>query len=69
MVETNFSKIKFDGNESTAESLYKGFEPLTGDDVADTVVYATNLPQNIQIAELTVMPTCQTSGTVVYKKG
>lgn len=67
MVETNFSKVRFQGDEDKANHVYDGFEALRGEDVANTVIYATNLPDNVQIAELTVMPTCQASGTVIHR--
>ncbi len=67
MVETNFSVVRL-GDKEKADSVYKGIEALTADDVADTVIYATNLPQNVQISEITLMPNHQASGTVVYKE-
>ena len=66
LVETNFSVVRF-GDKNKADNAYKGIEPLTGDDVAETVVYATNLPLNMQIGELTLMPNKQATGTNVYK--
>ena len=68
LVETNFSLTRFHGNKEKADKVYEGIQPLSGDDVADVVYYATSVPQHIQIAEIMVMPTNQASGTVIYKK-
>ncbi len=67
MVETNFSVVRL-GDKEKADNVYKGIEALTADDVADTVIYATNLPQNVQISEITLMPNHQASGTNIYKE-
>lgn len=66
MVETNFSVVRF-GDKDKADNAYKGIEPLTGEDVAETVVYATNLPLNMQIGEMTLMPNKQADGRTLYK--
>ena len=44
LVETNFSNIRFHGDEERAANVYKGIKPLTGDDIADVAVYAANAP-------------------------
>jgi len=67
MVETNFSVIRL-GDKEKAENVYKGIEPLTAGDVADTVIYATNLPQNVQISEITLMPNHQATGVNIFKE-
>ena len=66
MVETNFSVVRL-GDKEKAANVYRGIEALTPEDVADTVIYATNLPVNVQIGELTLMPNHQATGTFVYK--
>jgi len=66
MVETNFSVVRL-GDQEKADNAYKGIEPLTGEDVAETVVYATNLPENMQIGELTLMPNHQATGTQIWR--
>ena len=67
MVETNFSVIRFRGNKDSADNVYKGITPLTGDDIAETVWYVANTPAHVQIAEVLLMPTNQATGTIAYK--
>ncbi len=68
LVETNFSKVRFHGDEERADNVYKGIKPLTGDDIADTVVYAVQAPEHVQIAEILVLATHQGSGSVICRK-
>lgn len=68
MVETNFSVIRFHGDQSKADAVYDGIRPLTGEDIAEVVYYAASAPAHVQIAEVLVMPTNQATGTVCYRK-
>ncbi len=68
MVETNFSVVRFRGDKQKANDFYKGIQPLTGADIAETVYYAASAPAHIQIAEVLIMPTNQATGTISYKK-
>jgi hypothetical protein len=67
LVETNFSNIRFHGDEARAANVYKGIKPLTGDDIADVAVYATNAPAHVQIAEVLILATHQASGSVISR--
>lgn len=67
LVETNFSVIRFKGDKEKADNVYKGIEALTPDDIAETVVYICNLPDNIQIPEITMTPMYQANGTVLVR--
>lgn len=67
LVETNFSVVRFHGDESRAENVYKGITPLTGDDIADVALYAASAPAHVQIAEVLVLATHQASGSVVHR--
>ena len=68
LVETNFSNIRFKGDEERAAKLYTGIKPLTGDDIADVAVYAANAPAHVQIAEVLILATHQASGSVIVRK-
>jgi NADP-dependent 3-hydroxy acid dehydrogenase YdfG len=66
-VETEFSTVRFKGDQDRADSVYKGFEPLTAEDIADTIFYCVNLPKHVCINDLVIMPTAQASATVFHK--
>ena len=68
LVETNFSNIRFHGDTDRAANVYKGIQPLTGDDIADVAVYASNAPAHVQIAEVLILATHQASGSVIVRK-
>ena len=68
LVETNFSKVRFHGDEERAARVYEGIEPLTGRDIADVVWYAASAPAHVQIAEVLVLATHQASGSVIHRK-
>lgn len=68
LVETNFSNIRFRGDNDRAANVYKGIKSLTGDDIADVAVYAANAPEHVQIAEVLILATHQASGSVIVRK-
>jgi len=68
LVETNFSNVRFHGDNNRAATVYKGIKPLTGDDIADVAVYAANAPEHVQIAEVMILATHQASGSVIVRK-
>ncbi len=68
LVETNFSNIRFHGDNDRAANVYKGIKPLTGDDIADVAVFAANAPEHVQIAEVLILATHQASGSVIVRK-
>ena len=68
LVETNFSNIRFHGDNDRAANVYKGIKPLTSDDIADVAVYAANAPEHVQIAEVLILATHQASGSVIVRK-
>lgn len=67
-VETEFSLVRFKGDQDRAENVYKGYAPLVGEDIANTIEYLLNQPGHVQIADVTVFPKAQASGTVFFKK-
>ena len=68
LVETNFSVTRFHGDTERAANVYRGVEPLSGDDIADVVLYAANAPKHVQIAEVLVLATHQANGSVISRK-
>jgi NADP-dependent 3-hydroxy acid dehydrogenase YdfG len=68
MVETNFSVVRFHGDENRASNVYEGIKALEAEDIADIVLYTASVPPHVQICEVTVTPTHQATGGVVYKK-
>ena len=68
LVETNFSNIRFRGDKERAKKLYTGIKPLTGDDIADVAVYASNAPEHVQIAEVLILATHQASANMIVRK-
>ena len=67
MVETEFSLVRFDGDAERAQGVYAGMTPLTADDVADAILYALTRPPHVNIGELVLWPTDQSSTTVVRR--
>ena len=68
LVQTNFSNVRFHGDDVRAESVYKGVKPLTGDDIADVAFYAASAPAHVQIAEVLILATHQANGSVIVRK-
>jgi serine 3-dehydrogenase len=67
LVETEFSIVRFHGNKDRADNIYAGLQPLTGDDIAETVFYCASRPSHIQISEVIMFPTAQRSATIVHR--
>lgn len=67
-VETEFSVVRFKGNQEKADNVYKGFEPLHPEDIAEVAWFVTTLPAHVNINDLTIMPTAQASATVFHKE-
>ena len=68
LVETEFSEVRFHGDRQRARSVYQGLQPLTADDVADTIAYVVNLPEHVNILDLVIMPTAQRNVYVVHRE-
>lgn len=68
LVETEFSNVRFKGDEERAHNVYKGFQPLTPEDIADIIHFVVTRPYHVNIADLVVMPTAQASSTIVNKQ-
>jgi len=68
MVETEFSKVRFSGDEERAKKVYQGLIPLTPDDVADAVVYCATRPNHVNINQIILTPLAQASSNFVVRK-
>jgi 3-hydroxy acid dehydrogenase/malonic semialdehyde reductase len=66
--ETEFSIVRFKGNEETANSVYDGYNPLIAQDIAETILFVVSRPAHVTINDLTIMPTAQASATVLWKE-
>ncbi|KAJ1676464.1 hypothetical protein EV182_008153 [Spiromyces aspiralis] len=67
-VETEFSKVRFGGDEVRAAKVYEGIEAMTGDDVAEAVVFAASRHKRCVISDVVMLATGQVSATVVHRK-
>lgn len=65
--ETEFSIVRFKGDESIAKSVYDGFSPLIAKDISETIYFVATRPNHVTINDLTIMPTAQASATVIHK--
>jgi len=67
-VETEFSLVRFKGDEEKADKVYEGLVPLTAKDVADSIFYCASLPPNVCINDLTITCTAQADGIYSYRE-
>ncbi len=67
-VETEFSNVRFKGDDQRADNVYKGFQPLTPEDIADIIHFVVTRPYHVNIADIVVMPTAQASATIIKKE-
>jgi 3-hydroxy acid dehydrogenase/malonic semialdehyde reductase len=65
--ETEFSKIRFKGNEQQAAKVYKGFQPLSAENVADVIYYCATLPAHVCINDLTLTSIAQANSFYLHK--
>lgn len=68
MAETEFSIVRFKGDEQRAKNVYRGFDALTAEDIADVIYYCASLPEHICINELEITPTQQASVNHSFRK-
>ncbi len=69
MVETEFSEVRFGGDVERAAAVYRGFRPLSGDDIAEAIVWCASLPAHVNINRLEIMPTAQSFAGFAVAKG
>ena len=67
MVETEFSLVRFHGDAERAKNVYKGLTPLSGNDIAEAVLFCVTRPAHVNIHQLIIMPTAQGSATVAHR--
>jgi serine 3-dehydrogenase len=68
MVETEFSVVRFRGDAERAKGVYNGMTPLTPDDIAEVILFCVTRPDHVNISDVVLMPTDQSSATMVYRK-
>jgi NADP-dependent 3-hydroxy acid dehydrogenase YdfG len=66
-VETEFSLVRFKGDEERAKAVYENFEPLLAQDIADAIWFAVSRPAHVNINDMLIMPTAQASATLTKK--
>jgi NADP-dependent 3-hydroxy acid dehydrogenase YdfG len=67
MVETEFSKVRFKGDQDRARQVYKGYKALEPEDIADIIHFTITRPYHVNIADLVVMPTAQAKSGMINK--
>jgi len=67
-VETEFSLVRFKGDEDRAKKVYENFEPLIAEDIADAIWYVVSRPKHVNINDMLIMPTAQATGTIINRK-
>ena len=68
LVETEFSVVRFSGDDEKASNVYEGIVPLTGEDIADAVLYCATRAEHVNINEIILTPLAQASPTMVHRK-
>lgn len=67
LVETEFSNVRFKGDDDRAEEVYENIDPLTGSDIAEVVHFIANRPANVNIMDSIVFPVAQSSSSMVHR--
>jgi len=68
LVETEFSIVRFHGDDTRAGKTYQGLKPLKPEDVAEAIAWVADRPEHVQVAEIIILPTAQASTTMVSRK-
>ncbi len=66
-VETEFSNVRFKGDQKAVDAVYEGFIPLSASDIADLIVYILNAPKHVNIQHTLVMPTAQRNPYTLHR--
>lgn len=65
---TEFSDVRFKGDKERAQNVYKGFDPLTAENIADSILFALEQPDNVNIQDISIMPSAQATGDLFHKE-
>jgi NADP-dependent 3-hydroxy acid dehydrogenase YdfG len=68
LVETEFSLVRFKGDIEKAKVPYKGLTPLTGENIADAIIYAVTRPPHVNINDMVIMPTAQANSSYIHRE-
>ncbi len=68
MVETDFSRVRFEGDEERAAKVYQGITPLTAEDVADVISFAATRPSHVNLDQIVLKPRAQASGSRAHRE-
>lgn len=66
--ETEFSVVRFHGDQSKADAVYIGFDPLTARDIAETVWFMVSRPAHVTIQDVLIMPTSQPTASIIHRR-
>lgn len=67
-VETDFSLVRFKGDQERAATIYAGYEALKAEDIADSIAYCVNAPKHVCISDMTIYPSAQAEPRTIYRK-
>jgi 3-hydroxy acid dehydrogenase / malonic semialdehyde reductase len=67
MAETEFSIVRFKGDDERAKNIYKGIEPLHAEDIAETIWWIVSRPPHVNINDIVIMPTAQANATTLIR--
>lgn len=67
-VNTDFSAVRFKGDQQKVDAVYAGYEPLVAEDIADVIRYIVTAPAHVNIADVTILPKAQASATQILRK-
>ncbi|SMC66098.1 SDR family NAD(P)-dependent oxidoreductase [Moheibacter sediminis] len=66
-VDTEFSLVRFKGDEHRSQQVYSGFQPLSAKNIAETIYFAIMQPDHVQLADITILPKAQADGTSIHR--